>query len=193
MADCGWTLRGVWQCTAVALVWRIQVLRSFRRSLFNAVAINWLKHVLHREVQKLRMRDAASFIMNPDFYNTKKAWGETAVGLVSPDLWQAYVWPYGALAVCGRQRCHCTEDRGSSHRFSHVGTWCAPLGRSAACSPGHSRGRSTVGQRHLASSVPDLGKIERSEQSEGGGIEERKKNSICGKNSCHLRLWENDR
>ncbi len=48
--------------------------------------------------------------------------GTIEVGLISPDLWQAYVWPYGALAGCGRRRCHCTGDRGSSHRFSHVGT-----------------------------------------------------------------------
>lgn len=116
-------------------------------------------------------------------------WVLAEVGLVSPDLWQAYVWPYGALAGCGRRRCHCTGDRGSSHRFSHVGTWCAPSERSAACSPGHSRGRSTVGQRHLASSVPDLGKIERSKQSEGGGLK-KKKSAYVGQT---VAIWGHGR
>lgn len=83
----------------------------------------------------------------------------------SPDPLPACAWPYAARAACGKQTCSCTGGRRSSPRSSHGGTWCAPSEMSSACSPGHSRGRSTVGRRHLAFQVAGLHR--------GGGGEER--------------------
>lgn len=74
----------------------------------------------------------------------------------SPDPSQACVWPYASQAECGKQTCSCTGGRRSSPRSSHGGTWCAPSAMSNACSPGHSRGRSTVGRRHLVFQVAGL-------------------------------------
>lgn len=74
----------------------------------------------------------------------------------SPDLVLACVWPYVSPAECGKRTCSCTEGRRSSPRSSRACTWCAPLGKSSACSRGRSRGRSTVGQKHLEFQVAGL-------------------------------------
>lgn len=73
-----------------------------------------------------------------------------------PDLSLACVSPYAARAGCGRRTCSYREGMRSSPRSSRGGTWCAPWGTSGACSPGHSRGRSAVGQRHLEFQVAGL-------------------------------------
>lgn len=88
----------------------------------------------------------------------------------SPDLVLACVWPYVSPAECGKQTCSCTEGRRSSPRSSRAGTWCAPLGKSSVCSLGRSRGRSTVGQKHLEFQVAGLRQREkqRGQQSDGG-------------------------
>lgn len=79
----------------------------------------------------------------------------------SPDLVLACVWPYVSPAECGKQTCSCTEGRRSSPRFSRAGTWCVPLGKSSVCNPGRSRGRSTVGRKHLEFQVAGLQQRER--------------------------------
>lgn len=88
----------------------------------------------------------------------------------SPDLVLACVWPYVSPAECGNQMCSCTEGRRSSPRFSRAGTWCVPLGKSSVCNPGRSRGRSTVGRKHLEFQVAGLQQRERGSGPKGQQI-----------------------
>lgn len=70
---------------------------------------------------------------------------------VLPDRSLACAWPYVSPAVFGVRRSRCTVGRVCSPCSSHGGTWCAPWVMSAACSPGRSKDRSTVGWKHLES------------------------------------------
>lgn len=105
---------------------------------------------------------------------------------ISPDPWPACAWPYAARAGCGKRMCSCRGGRQSSPRSSHGDTWCAPSVMSNACSLGHSRGRSTVGRRHLAFQVAGL----YSRQQEGGSGEEEEEGGKGKRAKRSANQWQ---